>query len=514
MRLSIMLFFVAGAGAIVPGCGDSGPPVTDDPDANLGPEPTGAYTHPEDFPRDDCAPGGFADGGLENIYAFRLDYGGGFSRAMAARIDELGDGALGGGLNGHDLDVAWKYGDDDVILQWEENGDVRAVDLCARADGELVGTYVSCSEGQDPACGTLPLIGRAVVRLDEPAAEGMTLEGEYGADWPHDFFVTGVSVNVRVADEIAYLARYEDGLRIVDAHDPSNLVELGHLMPENPEWGEIYNDVKIVDGPDARRYALMASSAVGVVVVDVTDPATPAIVQHLGTEPAPGFGINTHTLFVDGGKAYLTTYGVGLEIWNIVDPLLPVRLGTFSLSGDSYLHDLYIAGPRAYLNFWGEGMAIVDVSNPADPALLGTFADYGEHTSHSSWVTHIGNRDIAIHGDEQWGAHVHIVDVTEGTPAFATDLAEWETRPEVSAHNIMAMGDLAIMAYYQDGIRVLDLSDPTAPVEVAHFNTWPGYDRDYGNVFFEGAIGLDLDVASRTVYVADSHRGLMVLHLE
>ena len=87
------------------------------------------------------------------------------------------------------------------------------------------------------------------------------------------------------------------------------------------------------------------------------------------------------------------------------------------------------------------------------------------------------------------------------------------TRPEVSVHNVMASGDRAYVAYYQDGVRILDLSDPTDPTEIAHYQTWPGYDPRYGYSFFEGALGLDLDLDAGLVYVADSHRGLIVLRI-
>jgi len=409
--------------------------------------------------------------------------------------------------------------DDDAVLQWlgDEDGVVRAVDLCRRdPDGTVAGWYARCEppdpENPDaPRCATYPLEGLRVERLAEPEATGLTLVGELGP-WAVGQRDVGVSVNVRVADSVAYLARYQDGLRIVDVQDPAHPVELGHQALEFPDEGEIWNDVKIVDGPPVgddgitHRYALMASNLVGVVVVDVTTPATPSIVAHISSG-------NIHTLFLDGGKAY-TTNGDHLEIWDLADPRAATMLGTFTAGADTYLHDLYIAGDRAYLDQWDAGLVIVDVSNPASPVELGRFADYGEGTSHSNWVTTVGPRKIAVHGDEQWGAHVHIVDVTEGTSAFATGIGEWQTRPEVSVHNIMAFGSRAYMAHYQDGVRILDLSDPTAPVELAHFNTWPGYDPSYGYSFYEGAIGIDVDLDAGLIYVADSHRGLLVLRIE
>jgi hypothetical protein len=151
------------------------------------------------------------------------------------------------------------------------------------------------------------------------------------------------------------------------------------------------------------------------------------------------------------------------------------------------------------------------VSNPAAPTVVGTFADYGETSSHSNWVTQVGARRIAAHGDEQWGSHLRLVDVTEGTGGFLQQTGEWKTRDEVSAHNIMAFGSIVYVAYYQDGVRLIDIADPAHPRPVAWFNTWPGYDRGYGHSFFEGAVGIDVDLARKRIYVADSNRDLIIL---
>jgi len=501
LAVAFLAFTLAGPGGL--GCGDGGPG-DDQP-----PVDHGVYADPEDFPRDGCQPGGFAGVDVQGIYHFEVRYEGDFTFPTVARIDGDGGGVVVGRVATQVV-----TDDDDLVLQYAgEGGVVRAIDLCARAaDGTVRGWYASCpgDDQPDQECYTLPLSGLRVERLDEPEAVKMTRVGEYGP-WDVGQRDVGVSVNVRVADQIAYLARYQDGLRIVDVHDPAHPVELGHQAVEIAD-GEIWNDVKIVDGPGiaegevSRRYALMASNQVGVVVVDVTAPGSPSIVGHLSEG-------NVHTLFVDAGKAYLTC-GDHMEIWDVADPRAATLLGAYTHPGDGYVHDLYVSGDRAYLNHWELGMVIVDVSNPAAPTLVGTFADYGEHTSHSSWVTQVGARKIAVHGDEQWGAHVHIVDVTEGTAAFATGIGEWQTRPEVSVHNVMAFGDRAYVAHYQDGIRILDLSNPAAPTEIAHFDTWPGYDRAYGYSFYEGAIGLDVDLSRALVYVADSHRGLLVLRID
>ncbi len=500
-------------------CGDPGadPP----PDADAW-QDVGPYDDPAEFPRDGCVPGGFADAaGRQAIYHLAVDAGG-YTFPLVVRVDDLGGGGWGGVISGRDATHV-RVSDDDLIVRWaDDTGRVRAADLCARAgDGAIVAHYASCNpadpETNPGACFEGAAGGRALAPLDEPVAAGLALRGEFaggpGAPWPVGITGDGLSVNVRVVDDVAYVARYHDGLRVVDVADPAAMVELAHVPVTYPEAAELWNDVKVVDGPGGTRYALMASNVDGVVVVDVTVPAEAAVVARFGTELDGE--VSVHTLFVDGGRAYLANLA-GLEIWDLAAPAAPVRLGgPWQPGGDGgYLHDLYVEGDRAYLNFWDLGMIIVDVSSPAALVEVGRFAGYGETTSHSSWVTQVGARRLAVHGDEQYGAHVHIVDVTEGSVDFGNALAEWQTRPEVSVHNVMAAGDRAFLAHYQDGVRVLDLSDPTRPREIAHFATWPGYDRRYGRSFYEGAVGIDLDTGRGRIYVADSHRGLLVLDLE
>jgi hypothetical protein len=486
---------------VAAGCGDDGVPGAGGPDA--GPPDGGAPV---------CAGRGVGDLALRGIYNGQVDYGDGYVTALAMRFD--GDpGANTVPLGGTSVPLTQRA--QSISATEGDMTDGRSFELTGvDPDCTLHGAWHRCSQG---ACYDAALLLKKLVRLPEAPAHGLTELGEFDGDPGDLWFDAGLAVNVRVTDDVAYVADYWDGLRIVDVSDPAHLVELGHVPAEFPSSSEIYNDVKIADDGAGHRYALMGSNVAGVVVVDVTDPTRPAIAGHFGTA-AQGGASDVHTIFLDGGKAYLANIDLGLEIWNVADPASPTKLGAWALDDPShpfaFPHDLYVEGDRAYVNYWDGGMAVVDVSDPTAPRSVGTFAGYGEHTSHSNWVTTIGARRIAVHGDEQWGAHVHVVDVTEGTDAFATSIGEWQTRPEVSVHNIMAFGSTAIMAHYQDGVRVLDLSDPTAPRQVAWFDTWPGYDPRYGDSFYEAAVGIDVDVARQRVYVADTHRGLIVLHLD
>ena len=399
-------------------------------------------------------------------------------------------------------------------------------------NGAVNGTYENCN-GEE--CFTAEVVGHKVEPLDETVAANVTLIAEYG-QWTE----SGITVNVRVHKNMAYLARYDDGLRIVDLTRPDRPTQRGHYPVDRR--GEIYNDVKVVERADGTVYALMASSLAGVVVLDVSDPDAPRNVTSFPPKSAaPESFPSVHTLFVEGDRAYLAyNFDNSLRIYNIANPAAPTPLGSFLATdriasrataplgmnsaphplsrrpaAGGYLHDLYVEDGRAYLNYWNLGMIIVDTrDDPANPTEVGRYRDYGQNTSHSNWVTRVSGRTLSVHGDEQYGAHVRIVDVAPESPEFLSTVAGYQTRPEVSVHNIMAHGDRAFVTYYQDGLRILDISDPANPTLAGHYHTWPGFGPRHGHSFFEGAIGVDFDPESNTIYVADTQRGLLVLSLD
>jgi hypothetical protein len=401
----------------------------------------------------------------------------------------------------------------DVIVREEwmagEDARSRVLDACrVDSDGSLFGHYLSCTNDE---CVAATFHAYPIRPLDEPVADNVALLGSIA--WADEH----ITANVRVNAGIAYVARFGDGLRIVDVGDPAAPVELGHSPVAGDD--EIYNDVKIVEAA-GKTYALMASNRRGAVTVDVTSPANPSEVTTFPLPDGGGDSVNVHTLFVDGTRAYLANTSIaGLDIYDVANPASPQPLGRYILptveQRGGYIHDLYVEGGRAYLNYWSDGLIVIDTfDNPAAPAFYGAFESYPRRTSHSNWVTVAGGRTVSVHGDEDFGAHVRIVDVEQGSGDFMAQIGSYATRPEVSVHNIMAIGEIGLITYYQDGLRVLDLSDPTAPAEVGHYQSWGGVAENNGRSFYEGAIGVDYDNATGRVYLADTHEGLLILALE
>ncbi len=493
-------------------------------DGSDDPSPAGMYDDPDDFDRAACSDAIPLDSvDTCGIWHLDLDFDDFGKAPGAVRIDLSGDDLEGLVFGRETEDV--RLTSTDLFMRHVEVDDqgnevaTRTFDACeAREDGTLAGNYARCNpEGE---CSAASFVAYKVEPLDEEPADGVTLVSEWngapGATWSDET----VTYNVRHRGDLAYVIRGSDGLHIVDLADPAAPSDLGHLPALYPEVGEYYNDVKIAEREDGSIFALAASNIRGVVVMDVSDPQAPAEVLAF-PEPDPQAEdptVNVHSIFVEGQRIYFTVFG-GIEIYDIADPAAPVQLGGYWLpdldTAGGFVHDLYVEDGVAYLDYWNRGLVVVDTSvDPADPTVLGVFDAYDRRTSHSNWVTTAGGRRVAVHGDEDFDAHLRVVDVDPDSATAFQEIGAYQTRPEVSIHNIMALGEEALVTYYQDGLRVVDLSDPTEPVETAHFQTWPGPEPGYGRMFYEGALGVDYDSDRDLVLLADTHRGLLLLSLD
>ncbi|MBT8492755.1 MAG: hypothetical protein KJO07_06815 [Deltaproteobacteria bacterium] len=389
-----------------------------------------------------------------------------------------------------------------------ENGFIeRAYLICGQNDdGSYRGHYKRCFQFDDfERCDDEPVTMSPYGNIEgEPEAEGVELVAEYrgeGEGWPAAF-----AANVRVKDGIAYFVNGTDGLRIVDVSDLEAPFEIGFLEAES----DFFNDVKLTTDPEGKQYALIASDVLGVLSVDVSDPQNPEVVAIFTPSGDPMHGV--HTLYLDtfeGAPAAFIVDGFSgvLGVYDITDPALPVRVGEYNLGDEPAFHDLYVENGLIYLNATVGGMHIVDPSLP-EP-VLGIF-DSGDY-SHSNWVTTGGGRKISVHGGEGFDAGIQIVDVDPESPQYLQTVGEYQTREQVSAHNIQAFGERAFIAYYEDGLRILDLSDPQSPVQIGHFNSWSPDNWD--GSYLSGMAGIDVHPDDGLVFASDSQRGLLILRL-
>lgn len=371
---------------------------------------------------------------------------------------------------------------------------IYATAFCMGGDGVLKGVEVFTF---DREMTVTRFTGTRFARKDG-LARGLELVAEIATD---NNGHAQKALDLAIDGGLAYVAG-ASGLDIIDIANPAAPVALAHAPGS-------FNDVVIVHG-DGRTVAYLAPFAGSrTKVVDVSDPRTPV--------PLADLAEYSHTLFRalrDNGvsQLYLGSYAPAIPVYDVTHPLAPVRLGAVTVPGPvSGVHDMFVDGDRLYANNTSAGLVAIDISAGLDqPVELGRIAS---SYSHTSVVGTAGGRRVVLHGDEgissraDGAAFLRILDDDPSSPTFLTELGRYQSRREVSIHNFQLVGDRLYIAYYQDGVRVIDLSDPTQPREVAHYNTWdpstaPG-------LAFEGAFGIQ--VVGNLIYVADVLRGLLIL---
>lgn len=205
----------------------------------------------------------------------------------------------------------------------------------------------------------------------------------------------------------------------------------------------------------------------GVRFYDITDPSAPLLVGAIDATAD-----NAHTLtFGEAGIVYLaSTLNGWIAAYDVSDPAHPESLGPFRLPQPSMPHDQTWVDGRLWMAYT-TGLAVADTSNPGELQLLGVLpATWSNPFVHNLWPTADG-RSLAV-SEEAVGGSLRIVDIESLTEMAV--LAQVETAPEHSIHNVVVRGNYSFAAWYTDGVLVFDLSEPTAPVLVGQVDTWAG----------------------------------------
>ena len=248
----------------------------------------------------------------------------------------------------------------------------------------------------------------------------------------------------------------QNAAAFVDITDPSNPFEVGRISGGNSIW----RDLKYWN----RHVYIGTEASDGVKVVSVDNLDNPTLVSTISD-----FG-NSHNIHIDA-DGYLYVVGASSNdvwIYDLNMPAFPQLVGTWS---GEYLHDIEVYNNKLYgAGIYTGEFYIIDVSDKTNPYTLVSYNTGGGYIStHDCAVTY--DEQYLITADETTGGHIKIWDISNYDNINL--VAEYMTNPNHSAHNIYVRPgtDLLIMSYYADGTRILDISDPTNPIEVAYYDT-------------------------------------------
>lgn len=290
-----------------------------------------------------------------------------------------------------------------------------------------------------------------------------------------DYVVTGS----KVADGFAF---------VWDVTDPTNIVKTDSVQVD----ARTINDVKV--SPDGRYATVTREGASNrqnyLVVLDLADPAHPVVASQV----EEGITGGIHNAFPTDDYAYILSNGDKYVIVDMSDIYNPRYVGEYD-HPNSRLHDVWVLDGIAYSAEWGNGVVAVDVGNgrwggtPENPVLINTFVvpDGSTHAafpylsqSTGKFYVFIGDeimsrRGMAWGGYKNPGSYSQRFDPTTGENGFPltttgyiqiidfTDpenpiMAARYQVPEYGTHNIWVEDDKLYQAYYEGGLRVVDVS--------------------------------------------------------
>ncbi len=339
-------------------------------------------------------------------------------------------------------------------------------------------------------------------------------------------------VDLNTEREYALIGLY-NGASVVDVTDPEAPFEVGSVRGISTDWRDL-KLIQIYDADQARwkSYAYVSAETPGYLqVIDLTELPNRISLGHRLLENS------IHNVYIsnvdyasgvplEGLSPLLQALGASRSrgkflAFDLADPLHPV-LKSESTSG--YSHDatsLPVNDSRTascmsaggacevLIDFNEDSIDLWDFSRQASPRLLSSTSYTGASYVHSGWWSDDG-RHIFVHDefDEYYfnlNTTLRVFDISDlWNPSLVTT---WTGPTAAIDHNGYVRGNRYYMSNYTRGVTVLDITDPTSPIESGYFDTYPVSDARG----FSGAWGVYPFLPSGTLLVSDINTGLYVL---
>jgi len=266
-----------------------------------------------------------------------------------------------------------------------------------------------------------------------------------------------------------------------DVTDPSNMTIVDTVTVD----ARTVNDVKVSE--DGRTAVITREGASdrknGIVILDVTNPREVEIIS----EYNEGLTGGVHNAFIYKNHVFAVNNGRRYDIIDITDPKNPQTVSRFELDTPGHaIHDVWVENGIAYSSNWSDGIVAVDVgSTPMadspekhnvgvgsfkNPVKLGSYA-YPSGWNHAAFPFKSKSTGdfYVIGGDESFPNGINIDDkptIPAGWMHFVKFEDGWDSPkevaryqvPEAGTHNMWVKGDTLYVAYYNAGLRIVDIS--------------------------------------------------------
>ena len=350
---------------------------------------------------------------------------------------------------------------------------------------------------------------------------------------------------VVVENAIAYIAhmRAPHGTSVVDVRDPKNpklLATLEMAPGTHSHKVRVGNGLMVVNHETNHvdTNPIPAGWMGGIGIYDISSPSKPALIKRWET---PGKGV--HRYDFDGRYVYMSPTLEGyvgniMMIMDLKDPANPQEVGRWWMPGqwtaggekptwnkDAHrCHHPLRMGNRLYTSCWLGGFAILDIEDMSKPKFVSGL-DWSPpfpcptHTALPIPDAINGRRYLLVADEDvfrkehETAAFMWMVDITdERNPvpvsSFQVEGIAGKPAPTMTGCHQpceKVSGTEIPFAWFAQGLRIIDIKNPQAPREIAHYmpDPAPGQTRVSSN---------DITVDDRGLfYLIDRVRGLSIV---
>lgn len=344
---------------------------------------------------------------------------------------------------------------------------------------------------------------------------------------------SGIPEQIAIQGDYAYLGT-ERGIYVVNISTPANITPVEYV-------GNLNVADMVISGN--YLYAAISFSTTRMVVIDISDPSAPTIVNtqsrdaigwaseitisgnyvYVLADSFPYFHLHNNITIYDvsspdnpvvvgqfrvtaeatyggvavkGNYVYLADDLAGLKIVDISNPAEPTQVARIPMSelndfNNNYAYSVVISGQYAYLNC-DHDLFVFDISDPTNPIQAALYENVFPSTTtiNGSYAYFYGSRRIQEYpgGPLVPSISLYVADISNSTtPKFIGSPTTIEHYSDVAIS-----GNTMFFTHGSDGISAFDFSNPTNPSQISTYNTPAG--------------ARDITVTGNLLYVADNSK--------
>ena len=263
------------------------------------------------------------------------------------------------------------------------------------------------------------------------------------------------------------------GTAFIDVTDTANIHEVDYLTGVTSAWREMKT---------YSHYAYIVSEGTNSKLQIVDLQYLPDSVHLVKVWNYTGY-TNTHSISQEGHYIYLnggnSAANGGLTVLDVSDPENPVKKGQWTTL---YVHDCRVKNDTIYAANINNGkVSIINATNKDVLTTITSFTNLVGSGPHNTALS--SDRKRLFVTDEIGTAPYRLKVWNIESMSAITYVTAWQPTGITTSivHNIETYGNYAVIAHYSAGIRVLNISNPDIPTEVAWYDTYPSNNAENYN---------------------------------